>query len=516
MRSTSAIARFLGVGRQTVRNALLKYGIAESQSQGNPFTHNPSDLQPTGEDNTGDLSLPPSDDPESLHIPDPLLNPLPPEPDATVPQPPPIPTHQAAVSNRGPISAISDENLDNIIQMLRCQYARAGITILHGMLRNLGLHIPRTRIQASLLRIDPVQRVFERIRIRRRVYNVPGPNSLWHHDGQHGERFNTFPANYKIPLLTDYLKNAGLIRWGIVIHGFIDGYSRLIAALRASNNNTGDTVLDLFLTAATIFGVPSRLRGDHGVENIKVAAWMENFRGTARGSYIWGRYEFMIIFPTFPPSYLAYKFTRSVHNVRIERLWVDITAQLGAAWAEEFTNLEIHHGLDINNVYHIWLLHAIFLPILNQQLTFFAESWNHHTIQIRHGRNRSPLDMFGFDMLVHGVRGDAIRGNDIELAPSELEVYGIDWAAYQDDRILQSVRHHAQGEQASSWIGQTGPPPNLNEVALHPPQAPPADHTGRFISDLAGIVTGSSEDSSISGAWNRGYAFAHATFGNIF
>ncbi|KAF8057838.1 hypothetical protein FPV67DRAFT_1382712, partial [Lyophyllum atratum] len=40
-----------------------------------------------------------------------------------------------------------------------------------------------------------------------------------------------------------------LIRWGIVIHGFIDGYSRLITALQASNNNLGQTVLELFLSA---------------------------------------------------------------------------------------------------------------------------------------------------------------------------------------------------------------------------------------------------------------------------
>ena len=83
--------------------------------------------------------------------------------------------------------------------------------------------------------------------------------------------------------------SAGLIRWGIVVHGFIDGYSRLITGLRASDNNTGDTVLNLFLNAVDIYGVPSRLRGDHGVENIKTAAWMEAFRGEQRGSYIWGR-----------------------------------------------------------------------------------------------------------------------------------------------------------------------------------------------------------------------------------
>ena len=83
--------------------------------------------------------------------------------------------------------------------------------------------------------------------------------------------------------------NLGLIRWGIVMHGFIDGYSRLITALRASSNNRAETVLELFLQACAQYGVPSRVRGDHGVENLQVAAWMNAYRGEQRGSYIWGR-----------------------------------------------------------------------------------------------------------------------------------------------------------------------------------------------------------------------------------
>lgn len=87
----------------------------------------------------------------------------------------------------------------------------------------------------------------------------------------------------------DLLVSLGLIRWGIIIHGFIDGYSRLITGLQASSNNKGHTVLTLFLSACAVYGVPSRLRGDHGTENILVAAWMEERRGEHRGSYIWGR-----------------------------------------------------------------------------------------------------------------------------------------------------------------------------------------------------------------------------------
>ena len=108
-------------------------------------------------------------------------------------------------------------------------------------------------------------------------------------------QFGTMMANmvsrYFTPFprfITEFLP--GLIRYGIVIHGFIDGYSRLITGLRASNNNRGETVLSLFLDAAHDYGVPNRLRGDHGVENLQVAAWMEVNVGMEGGRpYIWGR-----------------------------------------------------------------------------------------------------------------------------------------------------------------------------------------------------------------------------------
>ena len=156
--------------------------------------------------------------------------------------------------------------------------------MLDGMLRRLGHHVSWERIRLLLLRIDPVQCVFECIRIRHRVYSVPGPNSLWHHNGQHGE------CTYISMLVYTTQSLLGLIRWGIVIHGFIDGYSRLITGLQASNNNLAQTVMDVFWVAAQIYGVPSRMRGDHGVENLILAAYMEEVRGTHRGSYIWGRY----------------------------------------------------------------------------------------------------------------------------------------------------------------------------------------------------------------------------------
>ena len=199
LRTTSAISRFLGVSRRTVRNALLFYGIAEPQTS--PFTASgpppssfsgldgsESELNDDGAIRTTDSNLlpPPQADSTPPDNEDPILNPILRFPASFAGVPAQI------TSYTGPLSNIADSDLDAIICMLRHHYSRAGITMLDGFLRALGYNIPQTLIRQSLLRIDPVQRVFERIRIRRRVYSVPGPNSLWHHDGQHGIQFYLF------------------------------------------------------------------------------------------------------------------------------------------------------------------------------------------------------------------------------------------------------------------------------------------------------------------------------------
>ena len=64
----------------------------------------------------------------------------------------------------------------------------------------------------------------------------------------------------------------------------------MITAMQAHNNNRADTVLDLFLNGVHLYGLPSRVRGDHGVENVQVAAFMEHHRGSGHQSYIFGRW----------------------------------------------------------------------------------------------------------------------------------------------------------------------------------------------------------------------------------
>jgi hypothetical protein len=80
------------------------------------------------------------------------------------------------------------------------------------------------------------------------------------------------------------LRHHSLIRWSLVIHGCIDGFSRRIIFLHCSANNLASTVLNLFHSAIETDGGiwPSRIRVDYGVENVLVCEEMVENRGAGR------------------------------------------------------------------------------------------------------------------------------------------------------------------------------------------------------------------------------------------
>ena len=70
-----------------------------------------------------------------------------------------------------------------------------------------------------------------------------------------------------------------LIRWRLVTHCGIDGYSRVVVFMKCSTNNRSLTVLKCFVDAVQKYGLPSRVRADQRRENILVAQYMLENRG---------------------------------------------------------------------------------------------------------------------------------------------------------------------------------------------------------------------------------------------
>ena len=268
---------------------------------------------------------------------------------------------------------ISNTDLDTITGQFVDNHPNSGERSLAGFLRGSGLRVQRSRVRESLTRVDP-RGVYMRFRraLHRRRYSVCMPNSLWHIDGHHK-----------------------LIRWRIVIHGGIDGYSRLPVYLKASSNNQAETVLLCFLDAVGQFGLPSRVRCDRGGENVRVSEFMLNHpeRGPGRGSCITGR---------------------SVHNQRIERLWRDVFTGCISLFYSLFYMLEDNGLLDPSNDADLFALQYVFIPRINHQLDVFRQSYSHH--RLRTAGNQSPLQLWirgitqesGDDAALQGVFGDPL------------------------------------------------------------------------------------------------------------
>lgn len=197
-----------------------------------------------------------------------------------------------------------------------------------------------------------------------------------------------------------------------------------------------------------------------------------------------------------------------MHNVRIERLWGDVTVSFGAKWADIFTELELQHGMDINNRAHTWLLHELFLPDINADADFFVETWNNHSLQIRGEANRSPVDLFGFDMAVHGDRGDPLEEED-------LDTYGVDWSALQERHQFADEEVQAEMESPQSWVGHTGPPPNLSHVEVEEVDGPLTAAEQQELHQRLSIYPRHSSLESVTTRWTQALAWAR-TISNEF
>ena len=219
-------------------------------------------------------------------------------------------------------SNISDHDLDGIIRTIKRQHPNDGERLMLGHLARCGIRVQRSRLRSSIHRIDPINTALRRsIAIRRQSYHSNGANTVWHIDGNHK-----------------------MIRWHLVIHGGIDGFSRTVVFLQCSNNNKALTVLNCFTKATQLYDIPHKIRTDRGGENTKI-------------------WRFMVHHYSSPSAVIT---GSSVHNERIERLWRDVKRSVSSLFIHEFCTLEDNETLDPLNNLDIFCLHWVYLPIINR------------------------------------------------------------------------------------------------------------------------------------------------------
>ena len=114
----------------------------------------------------------------------------------------------------------------------------------------------------------------------------------------------------------------------------------MVTYLSCSDNNRASTVLQLFLESVRQFGFPSRIRSDHGLENVEVATPMIQQMGTNRGSHITGS---------------------SVHNQRIERLWREVNRIICRPYCNVFFYLENENLLNPLDETELYCLHQVYI-----------------------------------------------------------------------------------------------------------------------------------------------------------
>ncbi len=90
------------------------------------------------------------------------------------------------LSIRETYSSMLDVEVDAVVARVQQQFPTWGNRQMYGHFVSIGIRLPHQRIREAQRRVDPEGSILRQLSsLRRRRYSVPGPQSLWHIDGNH-------------------------------------------------------------------------------------------------------------------------------------------------------------------------------------------------------------------------------------------------------------------------------------------------------------------------------------------
>lgn len=199
-------------------------------------------------------------------------------------------------------------DLTDVVQFVQAQLEGSGrlhgYRMMYSKCCEEGLSVRKEDVRIMLRELDPVG-VEIRLsrRLERRLYNVPGPNYIWHIDGY------------------DKLKP-----FGLCISGCIDGFSRKVLWLNVYNTNNNPKIIGgYYLEAVREYGGCAHIvRGDFGTENVVVRDFQNFFRRSVNGEL----------------AVTAYIDGSSTANQRIESWWAMLRKQCLNFWIYLFRTIQ--------------------------------------------------------------------------------------------------------------------------------------------------------------------------------
>jgi len=283
---------------------------------------------------------------------------------------------------------ISEPELDERLSKFETEQGRHGRRMTEGWLRSQGIRLPNAKTK---IKLSNERRQLEPLpignRLKRRQYKVRGPGSLFHIDTHHklGRKY------------------------GIVIHGCTDGYSKLCIYCRANDANNSESALNFFVSGCNRVMFPSRVRTDRGTENVKIWQYMNDLRGVSHK-------------PVFKGP--------STNNTRIERFWGYLTQGFVVKkYRTIFETMEEDGVLNLDNDNEMYLLHLVYLPRVEKDLKEFVETYNNHRIE-GHG---IPIEVFLQGCFeVYGI--DSPRLN-VDFNVSQFDIPGEELDILNQDEI---------------------------------------------------------------------------------